>query len=167
MWEESLVVVVKLHFLFQIPMRWRIAPQVDLRVKVVSLVSNSNRNQSCRSSGGHHFDHMQFCKYQQTRGICNIWKANILMVLFVTLQKSEDTSERIGRCFVNPYFISPTKRLDHKSTLWWLNAGKLSLLIKKKMTKWCTSVLYQTSNWTEKIATQDKAYWANGQSWNP
>ena len=64
-----------------------------------------------------------------------MWKANILMVLFVTLQKSEDTSERIGRCFVNPYFISPTKRLDHKSTLWRLNAGKTLLAHEEKNDK--------------------------------
>ena len=43
--------------------------------------------------------------------------------------------KKIGRYFVNPYFISPTKRLDHKSTLWRLNAGKTLLAREEKNDK--------------------------------
>ena len=44
--------------------------------------------------------------------------------------------KKIGRYFVNPYLIiSPTKRFDHKSTLWRLNAGKTHFADEEKMTK--------------------------------
>ena len=44
--------------------------------------------------------------------------------------------KKIGRYFVNPYFIiSPTKRLHHKSTLWRLNAGKTLLAREEKIDK--------------------------------